>query len=1001
MDPLINDETIPVDFDIAAAVVLSNSQDDVAEKFSFILTSLIFLFYKTDVNKRMILRIIELIDVNAYRNCVSMFFPYTISKEMQESKDYLFKHLLFQFGDDFKIVRDRISNSALTAPIFRQLMIKYNIKPKKGFYDTIGHIQSIAIEEETLDPNDFKNQKPEDIASAFFVLTNTNSILLTRYALIYKELSESLSYKRDILISVLPFFSTPLSSLFIQSLMGNGYICEEDLKTFQLSTNSEIWRFRPLYLSKQDFEMQKMLDLNHDEITTLQENLNSSRITVNELTQNQIKLMNKINELKKQIILNKSKTEDLENKKVALHVDNFVVNKQILEKSYPLLHAMMQRYCDNKKELDILYSAGTCGKILGSACYQWLAQQLPFYDVSTIRRYIAPKVELMQESLQNIHKIKEIIQNFYHDNIPSIITLGGDAASIKPIDGNTQNSIYAFEILPLDGKLKPCVVHLEVVGTGSSPKTIKELFDSISIELNNLDITTKFRATDGDVSFDKIHDEWYREHIEKFGTFEEVLDHIITLDNIPISDFLHLLKCSRSHILNHLVMLVPDLLICLNIELMKENTDLDEALDDLSTSGRMKDAYPLAIFSWNTFIELINAGRYDACYYILPFIYMGTAIREEINTEERISLLKAAYQIFKNILKTVELNESNLLFPAKFSAGSLGTLFGSKNFLHRLINTCVGIAAGMRLGIDNLATQRISTHDLECFFGYMRLASSYNHSKEEAFRACINSILLRSEATLINQQISIRTRDNKGGIIITGDMECIPSTNIDWYKLHHIVYLLLCEKNIERDDLSYLKESINNIAILLNCEKVIMPTLFSGYGPTDRNIRYIQRLSYTPVMIPEINSPFDFFSDKKRYLNSLKTNDFKKWSGEIIKRLFNSKVYNSEPVQSTKRSRKQQLLDGTMREYQLLIESISSIIKSSNPVQRIDGEGRNLSVDDHIMPTNTDLIKILKSENAKNLSNFIQSIKKEDEDNISMSLHDLNAYYKEFIENAN
>ena len=359
------------------------------------------------------------------------------------------------------------------------------------------------------------------------------------------------------------------------------------------------------------------------------------------------------------------------------------------------------------------------------------------------------------------------------------------------------------------------------------------------------------------------------------------------------------------------------------------------------------------------------------------------------------------YQIFKNILKTVELNESNLLFPAKFSAGSLGTLFGSKNFLHRLINTCVGIAAGMRLGIDNLATQRISTHDLECFFGYMRLASSYNHSKEEAFRACINSILLRSEATLINQQISIRTRDNKGGIIITGDMECIPSTNIDWYKLHHIVYLLLCEKNIERDDLSYLKESINNIAILLNCEKVIMPTLFSGYGPTDRNIRYIQRLSYTPVMIPEINSPFDFFSDKKRYLNSLKTNDFKKWSGEIIKRLFNSKVYNSEPVQSTKRSRKQQLLDGTMREYQLLIESISSIIKSSNPVQRIDGEGRNLSVDDHIMPTNTDLIKILKSENAKNLSNFIQSIKKEDEDNISMSLHDLNAYYKEFIENAN
>ena len=170
----------------------------------------------------------------------------------------------------------------------------------------------------------------------------------------------------------------------------------------------------------------------------------------------------------------------------------------------------------------------------------------------------------------------------------------------------------------------------------------------------------------------------------------------------------------------------------------------------------MKDAYPLAIFSWNTFITLLNSGRYDACFYILLFVYIGTAIRSDaINIEDRIELLKGSYEIFRTILDSVEKNANNTLFPQDFTAGALGKLFGNRHFLHRLINTCVGLAVGMKLGITDLATQRIGTHDLECFFGYMRLASSYNHTLEQAIRACINSIILKIESQKINQKIQI------------------------------------------------------------------------------------------------------------------------------------------------------------------------------------------------------------------------------------------------------
>lgn len=55
--------------------------------------------------------------------------------------------------------------------------------------------------------------------------------------------------------------------------------------------------------------------------------------------------------------------------------------------------------------------------------------------------------------------------------------------------------------------------------------------------------------------------------------------------------------------------------------------------------------------------------------------------------------------------------------------------------------------------------------------------------------ACINSILLRTEANTINQRITIRTRDNKGGIMIDETMDGIPVLDIDWSKMYYIIYI--------------------------------------------------------------------------------------------------------------------------------------------------------------------------------------------------------------------
>lgn len=309
---------------------------------------------------------------------------------------------------------------------------------------------------------------------------------------------------------------------------------------------------------------------------------------------------------------------------------------------------------------------------------------------------------------------------------------------------------------------------------------------------------------------------------------------------------------------------------------------------------------------------------------------MGTAIRSDaINIEDRIELLKASYEIFKTILDSVEKNANNALFPQDFTAGSLGTLFGNKHFLHRLINTCVGLAIGMKLGITDLATQRIGTHDLECFFGYMRLASSYNHTLEQAIRACINSIILKIESQKMNQKIHIRSRDNIGGVVLTKSMNQKADIAIDWLELHEIISELLLGKQISQEKEKNVKDISKKIIEIFDCERINIPTLFAGFGPTDRNIRYTKYVSYMPIRTSDVKSPFDFFMNKQRYVNIMNTNEFKKWTCTVIKKVV---AYADEmtdmPVHATKEPRRQQLIQASMKEYDNLMKAISFIIRN-------------------------------------------------------------------------
>ena len=129
--------------------------------------------------------------------------------------------------------------------------------------------------------------------------------------------------------------------------------------------------------------------------------------------------------------------------------------------------------------------------------------------------------------------------------------------------------------------------------------------------------------------------------------------------------------------------------------------------------------------------------------------------------------------------------------------------------------------------------------------------------------------------------------------------------NINWLELFEIISELLRGKQISTERQEYVNYASKQIIESFNCERIIIPTLFAGYGPTDRNLRYTKYISCMLIKTADIKSTFDFFLNKQRYVNIMNTNEFKKWTCTVIKKIVTcTDEMTDTPVQATKDPRR-------------------------------------------------------------------------------------------------
>ena len=492
----------------------------------------------------------------------------------------------------------------------------------------------------------------------------------------------------------------------------------------------------------------------------------------------------------------------------------------------------------------------------------------------TLRSINSPEKNYLKFCLTELEGIQQILFQFYPDACiekPVHLTLGGDAASIKTILESGLSSFYNFMALPLEKKRKTASIHVCPTNNGTSSK---EIVEKCEIIINLIESEKKFVidfvATDGDGAFDYRHVNFFNiiePILNENLSFEEKLMKIKDFIHIPVNDPLHLYKNGRSHLLNHILLVDPDSFKCVNLELFQKATQITNAINDRSSIAAMKDSYALEIFSWDSLVKLLNNNRFDAAFYILPFCFMIQATNsEKLNRNQRLSLLHNSLKLFMMHLSYVRKSSPTDFFTPSFTENSIGTLFGEEIFIIRCINTCIACAVLM-FKMDDAAFSRIGTHDIEIFFGRIRLLSFFNYTFDNALRSAINSIIFNRISNEIGYKYKIRDRINESGIFVQQNV--LLSENDDLFNFDFLtdtIVHFLKGDIISQDQYAIFMSQVNEYTeFTQNTNSFNYQSVFSGTSPHHR----LTTINYAKKILQKSanefsDSPFSCFVGKNK-----------------------------------------------------------------------------------------------------------------------------------------
>lgn len=409
--------------------------------------------------------------------------------------------------------------------------------------------------------------------------------------------------------------------------------------------------------------------------------------------------------------------------------------------------------------------------IFGSKCYSFLRNFLALPHETTIRKWFSPDIHNYVEYLTDKKNIPRIINEFVPmDNSLNHFTISIDAAKLKEVSGKSirkkfpliqniednkiYNNIFIFYMQNFNSQIKPFPLYVLLAENGAAnDETLDNIIEILEI-IEKINISIHFLATDGDHKFDHFHDQFFSIILDGFKskmTYDDLILNICrhNIKQFPISDFLHSIKNLRTYLIKYGVEIDLNSKTTILPENLK-NFDIGKAVSDMTQKGKMKDNYPFEIFAQSHIIKAIENNNWEFVFYALPINLIINAIRNPyLSNSIRKYFFETAFYFLMKIF---------------YEMRSLKSPMHSRIGIIRMINTIVGLSVALEIE-EFLKMGNISSHPLENFFGFLRLACNYDHSATNIFRAIAKSIYIKKTLSNYDLNIDIRTRLSYAGTV--------------------------------------------------------------------------------------------------------------------------------------------------------------------------------------------------------------------------------------------
>ena len=327
------------------------------------------------------------------------------------------------------------------------------------------------------------------------------------------------------------------------------------------------------------------------------------------------------------------------------------------------------------------------------------------------------------------------------------------------------------------------------------------------------------------------------------------------------------------------------------MELLKIATGLQNNLEDRSTEGRMSDSYALELFSYDSFVALIAHSRFEAAFYIFPFVCLNEAVRNaNLKRNERFIFLKMAFRVFLYHYQAAKNMPQFKMFPQKYSKTALGTTFGELIFIKRCLSTTVAYGIALNLNIPLLGLHRIGTHCVEQNFGVMRMLQRDINTPQTGIKAAAKACIVQENNSILDIQTHVNTRENNGGAKLDPHNEresehLFFNPNL----FPDILYNLMINANVSVDTISNFVMQINSYTDIYTIKpttKISGNFQFTSAKPYSRYLSVSNyRLTTSPIPIEvtdqRICSPIAYYFTYKQN-NKKEELKLQQWSNVLL-----------------------------------------------------------------------------------------------------------------------